>query len=167
MVLFKTGAERVNANSRRYRERAEIIFQAGRFWRHIIRQREIVLSVRLYHLLAQGVEGGQHVRTGLIAIQRDIIANAVGRVKTVDTPCSQKLLGHNLFQQILCVIEQFLRLGTDGRIVENSRIPAAQLPRMKKRYPIDEWYEAVQRNRLQDTKSRKGRCRNIPGTPCY
>ena len=56
----------------------------------------------------------------------------------MDPASDQQVLRDDTTKNCLCIIEEFARFFANLRVVENSRITAAQFPRMEKRRPIDE-----------------------------
>src|ERR1043166_1681481 len=67
----------------------------------------------------------------------NVVADGVGRPKTIGAARFQEIFRCNAPEEFLCIIEKFTRLFTDFLVVENRRITTAQFPRMKKRRPID------------------------------
>src|SRR5260370_38602259 len=60
----------------------------------------------------------------------------------MDPACDQQVLRDDTTKNCLCIIEEFARFFANLWVVENSRITAAQFPRMEKRRPIDERNQA-------------------------
>src|SRR5437870_4497442 len=56
----------------------------------------------------------------------------------MDPACDQQVLRDDTTKNCLRIIEEFARFFANLRVVENTRITAAQFPRMEKRRPIDE-----------------------------
>jgi len=54
----------------------------------------------------------------LIAVNQDVVAGTVGREKPVNAPGAQPFLLHDLIEQAAGVIEEFLGLGADHRVLE-------------------------------------------------
>src|SRR5207245_10559220 len=103
---------------------------------------------RLWHLLAQEVEGRELFRALLIAIKVNVIADRIGRPKSVNASCRERVFGDDLIEQLLGIIEKFLRLFSNRGIVKDCWIPTAQFPCVKEWRPVNvgrercesEWY---------------------------
>src|SRR5207247_4051828 len=86
VLLLEALADRLNANSARDRERADVILEARGLRRDEISQRVIELVRRLWYLLAERMKGRQYRRTRFVAVHLDVVAHAVGREKAVHRP---------------------------------------------------------------------------------
>src|SRR5437879_3960441 len=102
-----------------------------------IGQAVIELADRLWHLLAQEVKRRQLIVAGVADVELDIVTNRVRQPKPVDAARRKRILGDDLIQQFLRILEKFTRLRANRRIVKDCRIPPAQLPRVKERRPVD------------------------------
>src|SRR5947209_5839980 len=91
----------------------------------------ICLPRRLWHLLPQEVEGREFFRALLIAIKVNVIADRIGRPKSVNASCRERVFGDDLIEQLLGIIEKFLRLFSNRGIVKDCWIPTAQFPCVK------------------------------------
>src|SRR5207245_1863639 len=98
-------------------------------------------------------------------VQLDIVAHAVGRKESIDSSRREQLLLDNFLQQGLRVLEQFLGLRTDGRVLENFGVPPAQLPGMEERRPVDERHDLVERKVVERPDTGKGRLRDVGRLP--
>ena len=99
---------------------------------------KIRLAVGLFDLLAEEVESRQHLRARLVSVKLHIIADGVRGKEAIDPASDQESLGHDFFQQLLRFSEKFARFLAVFCVIENSRMPPAQFPRVKKRRPVDE-----------------------------
>ncbi len=137
MILLKFQSKFIAAMTGRHSESADIVAQARFFGGDIIRKRMVVLVGRLVHLLAQGMEFREQLRPRFIDINLDVIANAVGREQTINSPCLEPFLLNNLGEKFLSIIEKFPGFWADLFVLENRRITSPQFPGMKEWGPID------------------------------
>ena len=94
---------------------------------------ELKLAFGFLVLLAKTAKMDDHLLPGLIAVNFDVIPDAVRGEEPVGGPGGNQPPGHDLLQQCACVLPQFPGLVAEARIVEYRRIAAAQLPDVGKR----------------------------------
>src|SRR5207237_1825373 len=70
--------QRFNINAGGYRERTQVILDAGSARRNEVGKGIVVLALRLDGLLAQGMKRSQHARARLIGIDLDILPDTRG-----------------------------------------------------------------------------------------
>src|SRR4029077_4625284 len=107
------------------------------------------------HLLTQKIKRGDFFGALFIGVKLNIIANRICWPKSMNAARDQQVLRDDVIKKCLRIIEQFARLFANLGIVENRRITAAQLPRMKEGGPIDE------RNQIPDHGSTYARAKEL------
>src|SRR5581483_5911411 len=101
-------------------------------------------------LLAQRVDDGLR----LAAFEElDVIAGAVRRPEAVGRPSVKEALLDDFREESARVVVQLFR----ARLVEDLREAAAQFPRLEERRPVDERFDALQRNILEDADAEERR----------
>ena len=85
----------------------------------------------------------------------DVIAVRVRRKEPVDPARGNQALSHDPVEKSARVREELLRLLSDDRVLENLRIPPAQLPRVEERRPVDERHEVGERHVVEDARARE------------
>ena len=138
VVLLEFLADRFQADAARHGKGTDIIWNTGCLRRDEIGQSLIELPRRLRRLIAKRVKHRQIFRARFVHIDFDVVSDTVGREEAVDATRSEQLAADDLVQQCLRVVEQFLGLRADGRILEDFWIAPAQLPGVEERRPIDE-----------------------------
>src|ERR1043166_5216838 len=94
----------------------------------------VELTGLLLHLLAQEVKCGQDMRSGFVRVKLDIVADGMRWEKAVNGASAEQLLGDNLLQQALRVLEELFGF----RPFQDCRITPPQFPGVKKGRPINE-----------------------------
>ena len=126
----------------------------------------IELARGLLHLLPQKIEYREFLSSRLIDVKIDIVTDGVCRPKSMDAARSQQILGDNLFEKFLRVVEKFARLFTDHRIIKYRRVTAAQFPDVKEGRPVDV-ISKVGNRRTNCARARELRFRWLVGVPIY
>ncbi len=127
IVFFKTAGDC---------ESTDVIRFSAQFRRDKIRQ-TVVGKTDFLGLLAQVVADRQNMSTGFVAINFDVIANAVRREQAHHATRIQQFLGAQFIQHIIGVFKQTLRLNAHHLIFQNARVFAGQRPGHKERRPVD------------------------------
>src|SRR5262245_66654527 len=96
----------------------------------------IELAQRLLHLLTQKIKCGDFFSTGVISVHMNIVTDGVCGPKSVNAARDQEIFGRNTLKEFLRIIEKFARFFAHLWVVEDRRVTAQQLPRMKKRRPV-------------------------------
>ena len=113
------------------------------FGRDVVGQAMVELVSGLVHLLAQEMEAGQDLGSGIIGIKLEVIPYGIGREKAINGSDGEQFLGNDFLQQLLGIFEKLARL----RALENGGIASAQFPGMEKRRPINEGDEVGKCNK--------------------
>jgi hypothetical protein len=106
-------------------------------------------------LLAQRVQPRQLLGPRHIGVDDDVVAVAVGRIKTVDSFGTEEFFVDDLLQQLQRVGEQLARRRAAHRIIEQLRIATAHFPGMKKGRPVDKWHQLGQRKIVEHASADK------------
>ena len=117
-------------------ESAQIVRLAARLRRDIIRQ-TVVGEIGFLRLLTQMMADGNHLAAALIAVNFNIVPDAVGREDAYHTARRQRFLRAEAVQHSVGVGKQTLRLFAYHFIFKNARIFARQRPGHKERRPVD------------------------------
>ena len=120
-----------------HRERADIVAQAARPRRDEIGERDIGAALATRELLTQRMQGRDRLVSLLIAKNQNIVALAVRRPEADDGAGAKPLLGDHLLQHRLRIGEQAARRLADGRVLQDRRIFAVELPGGEERRPVD------------------------------
>src|SRR5262245_28732792 len=105
--------------------------------RDVISETMIELSGRFLHLLTQKIKRGDFFTANVVSMHMNIVADSVCWPKSVNDPRNQESFRCDAPKEFLSIIEKFTRLFADLCIVENRWVTTTQLPRVKKRRPID------------------------------
>src|SRR5215831_830622 len=138
VIALEPRAKLFQADACGYGEAADVVDPPILARRDEVGQRLIVLARAFFALLAQRVEDSQNARTILVGVDLDVVADRVGRPETVNGVRPQFPAADDAFEQRSRVLIKFARLRARGRIVENAREYAFQLPRVKERRPVNE-----------------------------
>ena len=144
-VVLELAGQLFHADARRDGEKAQVVGQAGLLGRDVVGQRFVGVVPRLLALLAQRVDAGQDVRAALIRIEFNVVADSVSWEKAVDAVRPQRLVGHKLCQKRLGLLKELARAFADGRVLQNVRVAAVQLPGAEEGRPVNERHEFRQR----------------------
>jgi hypothetical protein len=87
---------------------------------------------------------GETLPAASICVDFDIVADCLCRPKRKNAAGAQQFFCPDALEQFLRVIEELTRLLTDGWVLKDRRIPAAQFPGVEERRPIDVRDEIVE-----------------------
>src|SRR5690625_535687 len=85
------------------------------------------------------MESCDDLRTLLVGIKLNIVADTVCRPKTDHAVGGEKFFPDNLIEQFLCVVEKFACLFSEFFVFKNPRITAVELPCLEEGRPVDEF----------------------------
>ena len=116
---------------------------------HVVGQRsERGLAVAL-PLLPQRGEPHPLGAPRFVGVDDDVVALGVGREEPVDGVGRQPLLGDDLPQQLLGVVEQLAGSRAELGVVEDPGVLSLELPRQEERGPVDERDDLLEWNRAE------------------
>src|SRR5437773_3654881 len=165
MFLLKPTAQALDPAAAGDGKDSEVVGYSRRLGRDEVSQGLVVQSFGLRPLLPEGMKNRTHGRPGVIRVHFNIVTHAIGGEKAIDRLRGQQVLLDDLLQERLGVVEQFFRFRPDLRILEDLWIAPPQLPGMKKRRPVDGWYDALKRDRIQHARAEKGRLWDVQRRP--
>ena len=118
-------------------EAPDVVGQPRRLGRHEIGQRPIRYAVAVLSLLPQRADGGDDLRTGLIGIHLDVVADRIGGEEPDDTVGGEPFVGDDLLEHHLRIVEQLARGLTHARGVEDIGVAPLDLPGREEGCPVD------------------------------
>src|SRR3954449_1542339 len=136
--LLERGDPLGQAETRGDGEGADVVVQARLPGRDEVRQGLACRAVPALGLLAQLVQGGPHLAPGLVGVDLDVLAvDPVGREQAEHPAGAQPPAGDQLVEHGLRVLVQPTGRLAGHRVVQQVGEPAAHLPRVEERLPVD------------------------------
>ena len=128
-------------------EPTEVVAEARRLRRDEVGEREVLgATTGAAGLLTERVDDGAHRRPCLVRVHLDVVADGVRGPQADDGPRGEPPLSHDLVEHLPCVGEQAARALAHGRVVEELRVRAGELPRLEERRPVDPVDQCLQRH---------------------
>ena len=125
--------------TRSHRKQAHVIGSLGLVG-HKVAQTTVGSSLWFDGLLAQAMPGHHRLLTGLVGIQHNVVTHALRRVQAHHRVGSEPTVGDDFFQHRLTVGVHLFRLDPHHRVLQDGGERTGQIPGLKKRRPIDEFF---------------------------
>ena len=114
-------------------ERADVVGEPGLLRCHEVAERPVGHALAVLALLAQVVQGREHLGAGVVGVDLDVVADRVGREEPEHAVRGEPLLLDQPVEHLLRVVVQLTRGLTGGRVVEDVGELALHLPGVEER----------------------------------